>query len=722
MLIRITATNRGPDRASLTLLPTLWFRNTWSWFPGAERPTMHVATDSSGTAVEALRSGMGRYLLECDGAPHLLFTENETNTERLFGVRNASPFVKDAFHSLLIDGHADAVNPLSEGTKCAARYAIDVDPGASHEVRLRLHMGAPGGSAGFGASFAEMFATRKREADEFYDRVTPFPMDDDMRAVQRQAFAGMLWSKQYYGYVVKEWIDGDPAGPPPPPERADGRNHQWEHLYAEDVLSMPDTWEYPWFAAWDLAFHVITLSLIDPEFAKKQLLLLTREWYMHPNGQLPAYEWSFGDVNPPVHAWAALRVYRIEKEMYGTADSLFLERVFQKLLMNFTWWLNRKDADENDIFQGGFLGLDNIGVFDRSAELPTGGHIDQADGTSWMGMYCMNMLAIALELALEKPAYEDIASKFFEHFLRIAEAMNRVGEHEMGLWDDEDGFFYDVLHLPDGRQQALRVRSTVGLAPLFAVATAEESMAARLPGFAARVRWFVEHRPDLADNVASLHTPGEGGRRLLAMVDRDRLRRILYRMLDEAEFLSPHGVRALSKYHKDRPFELCTNGQTHTVDYEPAESRSGTFGGNSNWRGPVWFPINYLVVESLQVFHYYYGDDFKIECPTGSGHWMNLWEVAMEITHRLMGLFVRDPNGRRAVFGEVERFQKDPHWRDHVPFYEYFNGDNGAGLGASHQTGWTGLVAKLIRQCSRYCDHIDEAKPSIAPFAGSTRS
>ena len=706
--IKITAHNRGPERASLTMLPTLWFRNNWSFAPGTARPSLHIASDAPGPAVEALHTELGRMLLECDGAAELLFTENETNRQRLFGVANDTPYVKDAFHRFVIDGDSSAVNPLQEGTKCAALYAIDVAPGASHEIRLRLHNGSPPSS--FGAPFDELFARRKSEADDFYRAVTPFAMTDDMRAIQRQAFAGVLWSKQYYRYVVEQWLDGDPAGPPPPEQRKEGRNHQWVHVYAQNVMSMPDKWEYPWFAAWDLAFHVVVFAMIDPDFAKQQLILLTREWYMHPNGQLPAYEWALDDVNPPVHAWAALRVFRIEKEMYGNADTLFLERVFQKLLMNFTWWLNRKDTDENDIFQGGFLGLDNIGVFDRSAELPTGGHIDQADGTAWMGMYCMNMLSIAIELAMEMPVYEDIATKFFEHFLRIAEAMNHVGSKDIGLWDEEDGFYYDVLHLPNGDHHPLRIRSTVGLAPLFAVATADEWLGERLPTLRQRVQWFLAHRPDLAENVASLVNVGMHGRRLLSIVNRERLARILYRMLDESEFLSAHGVRALSKYHLLRPFMLSANGSTHAVGYEPAESRSGTFGGNSNWRGPVWFPINFLVIEALQVFHHYYGDDFTVECPTGSGRFLNLWDVALELERRLIGLFASDADGRRPVFGDSEKFQRDPYWRDHVLFYEYFNGDTGAGLGASHQTGWTGVVAKLIRQYARY--------GPVAPAAG----
>jgi hypothetical protein len=514
----------------------------------------------------------------------------------------------------------------------------------------------------------------------------------------RQSFAGLLWSKQFYHYVVRDWLEGDPAFPPPPPERLRGRNHDWPQLYNADVISMPDKWEYPWYAAWDLAFHCVPLAVVDSEFAKEQLVLLLREWYMHPNGQLPAYEWALGDVNPPVHAWAAWRVYKIEKKRRGKGDRLFLERVFQKLMLNFTWWVNRKDAEGNNVFEGGFLGLDNIGVFDRSAPLPTGGHIEQADGTSWMGMYTLNMLAIAMELARENPAYEDVASKFWEHFLYIAFAINNIGPDGAQLWDDEDGFFYDVLHLPNGERKSLKVRSMVGLIPLFAVETLEPDLLDRLPAFKRRLEWFIEHRPDLTANVACMRTRGQAERRLLSIADRDRLRRVLAVMLDEREFLSPYGIRALSQIHRERPFMLQVNGHTHRVDYEPAESSSGLFGGNSNWRGPIWFPVNYLLIEALQKFHYFYGDNLKVPCPTGSTSLLDLWEIAAEVSRRLTHIFLRDAHGRRPVYNGTAKFQQDPHWRDLILFYEYFHGDNGAGLGASHQTGWTALVAKLLQQ------------------------
>src|SRR3989337_3039642 len=531
-----------------------------------------------------------------------------------------------------------------------------------------------------------------------------------MRNVQRQAFAGILWNKQFYNYVVEDWLKGDPASPPPP-ERKDGRNHAWIHLYNDDVLSMPDKWEYPWFAAWDLAFHAIPLVMVDPEFAKRQLLLLTREWYMHPNGQIPAYEWAFNDVNPPVHAWAAWRIYKIERKIYGTKDRLFLERVFQKLLLNFNWWVNRKDAEGKNIFEGGFLGLDNIGVFDRSARLPTGGHLEQADGTSWMGMYCLNMLAIALELAKDNPSYEDIASKFYEHFIYIADAMNIIGGEEAGLWDEEDGFYYDVLHLPDGRYHPLKVRSMVGLIPLFAVQTLDQETLRKLPGFKSRLEWFIENRPELRKNVACMRTPGMGERRLLSIVNQDKLRKILRRMLNEKEFLGPYGIRAVSRYHAEHPYVFDINGHEYRVDYEPAESTSGLFGGNSNWQGPIWFPVNFLLIESLQKFHYYLGDNYKVEYPTGSGQEMTLWEVATELSKRLMKIFLKDPSGRRPVYGGSERFQTDPNWGDHILFYEYFHGDNGAGIGANHQTGWTGAVAKLVQQYGEY--HMQQKAPEV---------
>jgi hypothetical protein len=546
--------------------------------------------------------------------------------------------------------------------------------------------------------FDWIFALRQHEADEFYATVTPQDLSPDEQNVMRQGYAGMLWSKQFYHYVVKDWLQGDPDNPPPPEQRRKGRNHNWSHLHNADVISMPDKWEYPWYAAWDLAFHCIPLALIDSDFAKEQLILMLREWYMHPNGQIPAYEWAFGDVNPPVHAWAAWRVYKIDKKRHGKGDRAFLQRVFHKLMLNFTWWVNRKDAEGRNIFQGGFLGLDNIGVFDRSAPLPTGGHIEQSDGTSWMAMYTLNLLTIALELAKEEPCYEDIASKFWEHFIHIAHAISHRGHDSMGLWDEEDGFFYDVLRLPDGSQQPLKTRSMVGLIPLFAVQTLEPELLEQLPSFKRRLEWFIDNRPDLASDLASARTEGVGERRLLAIADETKLRRILKYMLDEREFLSPYGIRGLSKLHGDQPYCLAVNGSQHCISYEPGESSNGVFGGNSNWRGPIWFPLNYLLIESLQKFHHYLGDDFKVELPTGSGNMQHLGEVVGELSRRLRSIFLRDEEGRRPLFGCVEKFQTDPHWRDLLLFHEYFHGDSGAGMGANHQTGWTGLVVKLIDQ------------------------
>ncbi len=557
--------------------------------------------------------------------------------------------------------------------------------------------GVPG-TNDFGAGFDNVFTDRQKEATEFYESRIPKEMSDDARHVMRQAYSGMLWNKQFYHYDVYTWLEGDPAEPEPPPERLHGRNKDWTHLYNDDVISMPDKWEYPWYAAWDLAFHCIPLAIIDPDYAKEQLLLLLREWYMHPNGQLPAYEWAFGDVNPPVHAWAAWRVYKIERRMRGVADRSFLEKVFHKLLLNFTWWVNRKDPEGHNIFQGGFLGLDNIGLFDRSAPLPTGGHLEQSDGTSWMGMYCLNMLAIALELAKDDQAYEDVASKFFEHFVYIARAMNDMGPNGRSLWDNEDGFYYDLLHLPNGEDHFLKIRSMVGLIPLFAVETLEPEIVDRLPGFKRRMQWFIDNHPDVPEHIEMTQRSARGVRRLLSLANRKQLKRILCRMLDETEFLSPHGIRALSRYHLDHPYEVQVNGHTSKVDYEPAESSTEVFGGNSNWRGPIWFPVNYLLIESLQKYHHYFGEDFKIECPTHSRNEQDLWQVAQEISKRLTRIFVRGKDGKRPFAGGQELFNSDPHWRDLILFYEYFHGDNGAGLGASHQTGWTGLVAKLLEQ------------------------
>jgi hypothetical protein len=699
ILIQITVTNRGAARA-LHLLPTLWFRNVWSWVFEPKKPEIVLQRGSAqGSVARTSHPKSGTHFFCSEAESELLFTENETNNERLFGCSNASPWVKDGINDYIVAGRQDAVNRGGFGTKVAAHHRLDLAEGETKAVRLRLSrfdFAAPFDG------FDDLVERRRREADEFYAAVNPHPVGDELRLIQRQAFAGMLWSKQFYRFVVAEWLNGDPTSPPPPVSRRHGRNREWEHVYADDVISMPDKWEYPWFAAWDLAFHVIPFAMIDPAFAKHQLILFTREWYMHPNGELPAYEWSLGDVNPPVHAWAALRVYQIEKKMYGTGDRSFLERIFQKLLLNFTWWVNRKDLDGNNVFQGGFLGLDNIGVFDRSAALPTGGHINQSDGTAWMAVYTLNMLAIALELAQENGVYEDIASKFFEHFLYIANAMNNLAGDGGGLWDEEDGFYYDVLKLEGGSAIPLRLKSLVGLLPLLAVAIGQTGMALRLPEFRKRLLWFVENSKELTANVATLEEEGQDGSRLLAVVGPERIGKILTRMLDETQFLSPHGIRSISKTHEKQPFVLRVGGATYSVGYEPAESTTGTFGGNSNWRGPIWFPANYILIEALQKFHRYFGDDFKVEYPTGSGTMLTLWEVSMELGHCLIALFERDATGLRPVDGGIEQL-RDPHWRDLPAFYDYFHGDTGAGLGASHQTGWTALVAKLIQQHGEYC-------------------
>ncbi|MBD2328664.1 glucosidase [Alkalinema sp. FACHB-956] len=712
ILIRVTLTNRGPESKTLHLLPSLWFRNTWSWNGESDKPILQALEDHHHSVIQASHPTLGQRWLYSQRAEELLFTENETNSEQVFSLPNDSPYVKDSIHRYIIEEAKSAVNPNHIGTKAALHYVLELAPGEVRTVQLRLSDLSPdqvevlaGDRSMFTAEFDATFLARQREADEFYHRITPFALSDDARNVQRQAFAGMLWCKQYYHYVLEDWLKGDSANQPPV-ERKRGRNHEWIHLHTDDILSMCDKWEYPWFAAWDLAFHCIPLAMIDPDFAKYQLDVLTREWYMHPNGQIPAYEWAFGDVNPPVHAWATWRVYQIEQTLYGKADRLFLERVFQKLMLNFTWWVNRKDVEGRNVFQGGFLGLDNIGVFDRSAALPTGGHIDQSDGTSWMGMYCLNMLTIALELAKTNPVYEDIATKFFEHYLYIADAMNRIGDMEVSLWNEEDGFYYDVLHLPDDRQIELKVRSMVGLIPLFAVATLEPETLQQLPNFKKRLEWFIQHRPDLRRNVACMETRGVGARRLLAIASQDKLRRILQKMLDSSEFLSDFGIRAVSRYHAENPYIFYANGQECRVDYEPAESSSGLFGGNSNWRGPIWFPVNFLLIESLQTFHRYLGDEFQVECPTGSGQWMNLQEVAMLLSRRLTQIFLRNEAGHRPVYGGSAILQSDRHWQDFILFYEYFHGDNGAGIGASHQTGWTGLVAALIQELG------EQEKPS----------
>jgi hypothetical protein len=695
ILVKITAVNRGPEPARLRLLPTIWFRNTWSWGGTDPRPVMRQVSD----AIEIHHPSYGRRWLYCEGSPELLFTENESNYKKLFGTENRTACVKDGINDYIVDGAKTAVSSESQGTKAAAHFALEIAAGESVVLRLRLtNLEFAHATQTAFDGFDRSLGLRRCEADEFYETIISQELSADAKNVMRQGFAGMLWSKQFYHYVIKNWLEGDPDNPAPPVERQNGRNKEWPHLYNADIISMPDKWEYPWYAAWDLAFHCVPLALIDPDFAKEQLALLVREWYMHPNGQLPAYEWALGDCNPPVHAWAAWRVYKIDKKHTGKGDRAFLQRVFHKLLLNFTWWVNRKDAEGMNIFQGGFLGLDNIGIFDRSAPLPTGGYIEQSDGTSWMAMYTLNLLAIALELAREDPAYEDVASKFWEHFIYIAHAMSHRGRDGVGLWDEGDGFFYDVLKLPDGHKYTLRIRSLVGLIPLFAVETLEPEILERLPGFRRRLEWFVDNRRDLVSNLACMRTAGTGERRLLSIATRDQLRRILRFMLDEDEFLSPHGIRALSRFHRDHPYTLRVNGTEHGVDYEPAESTSGLFGGNSNWRGPIWYPMNYLLIESLQKFHHYLGDEFKVEFPTRSGNMLTLWQVAAELSRRLTGVFLRDQHGRRPVYSDVEKLQTDPHWRDLIQFHEYFHGDTGKGLGASHQTGWTGLVTKLLQQ------------------------
>ncbi len=695
---RISVFNRGPDEAPVHVLPHIWFRNTWSWGYGRPKPELRALDDGT---IYTNHHHLGkrwwyarehtRSTLKLKIAP-LLFCENETNFQRLFNTPNSSPYPKDSINAAVVHGESSQVNPERRGTKAAAHFQTIIPPGESYSIQVRFSNREKDKPF---HDFDRVFAQRIHEADEFYAAIQNPDLTEDEQNVQRQAFAGLMWGKQFYHYGVEQWLNGDPSSPPPPEMRKRGRNADWTHLYNLDVISMPDKWEYPWYAVWDLAFHTLPIAMIDPEWAKRQIILMLREWYMHPNGQIPAYEWSLGDVNPPVHAWAAWRVYKIARNFTGVSDTDFLERVFQKLLLNFTWWVNRKDADGNNVFQGGFLGLDNIGVFDRSAPLPGNAHMEQADGTAWMGMYCLNMLAIALELARTRPAYEDMATKFFEHFIFIANAINTA------LWDEEDGFYFDVLHYADGRHIPLEIHSFVGLIPLFAIETLEPDLLEMLPRFKRRMDWFIQNRPHLIENVASLSQHGKGGRRLLSLVGQEKLTRVLEHMLAEDKFLSEYGLRSLSKEHAERPFSFDDDGQIHSVRYQPGESPTSMFGGNSNWRGPIWFPVNYLMIEALQKYHHYFGDNLQVELPSGSGDSFALDEVANELSHRLITIFLRNEHGRRAVYGDNPIFQNDPYWRDHILFYEYFHGDSGAGLGASHQTGWTALVAKLIQQMKK---------------------
>lgn len=703
ILIQITVHNRGPESAELHLLPTLWFRNQWSWHGAGDRPVLQQIDQTAGSSVaKAVDAKLGERYLYCSSGAPLLFTENETNTQRIFGVANRTPYVKDGINNYIVHDDHGAVNPAQTGTKAAAHYKLTVAAGNSKTIQLRLTDIAPAAFAGngkvagpFGDGFNKILDDRRSEADEFYKAITPATLSPDEANVMRQALAGMLWSKQFYHYDVDKWLEERGSDPFKATRKAAPRNDHWHHMYNGDVISMPDKWEYPWYAAWDLAFHVIALSLVDPDFAKQQLRLMLRERYMHPNGQIPAYEWNFGDVNPPVHAWSTIFTYRLEKAQQGEGDKEWLKSCFQKLLLNFTWWVNRKDRSGRNVFEGGFLGLDNIGVFDRSAPLPTGGYLEQADGTAWMALFCQNMLEIAAELALTDPDYEDMALKFCEHFLWIASAMGHVGQ-DTGMWDEEDGFYYDVLKLPDGQSQRLKVRSMVGLLPLCAATVFDGKLLAENVELADRFRWFLEARPELRSAIHDPMKAGVAGRRLASILDETRLRRVLSKMLDEKEFLSPYGLRSLSHYHAEHPYVIQAGGQEYRVSYLPAESDTGMFGGNSNWRGPIWMPVNALVIRALLQYYSYYGDNFTVECPTASGRQMNLYQVAEEIARRLTNIFVKDPNGHRPVYGGARQFQDDPNWRDCLLFYEYFHGDNGAGLGASHQTGWTGVIARIM--------------------------
>jgi hypothetical protein len=691
ILIQISVHNRGPEPASLDILPTIWFRNEWSWVAYAEKPLIEQVAKG---VMKASHAQLGERYLYCDAQVPLLFTENETNTERIFGVPNRSRYVKDSFHEYFVQRHDDAVNPEKKGTKAAAHYHLTVQPGECQEIRLRLSQEAPDKRDAF-SDFDDVFEIRHKEADQFYDTIIPRSLNADQANVMRQALAGMLWSKQFYHYDVDKWLEERGCDPFKASRKQAPRNDHWHHMYNGDVISMPDKWEYPWYAAWDLAFHVLALSLVDFDFSKSQLKLMLRERYMHPNGQIPAYEWNFGDVNPPVHAWATIFIYLLDKAHTGKGDTDWLKSSFQKLLLNFTWWVNRKDRAGRNVFEGGFLGLDNIGVFDRSAPLPTGGYLEQADGTAWMALFSQNMLQIAGELAMSDPDYGDMAVKFVEHFLWIASSMTQLGG-ETGMWDEEDGFFYDVLRLPNGQSQRLKVRSMVGLLPLCAATVFSGQVMTKYPELRTRLRRFLEARSEIREAIHDPAKVGVAGRRLASILDENKLRRILSKMLDEKEFLSPFGLRSLSRFHAEHPYVFNAGGREYRVGYLPAESDTGMFGGNSNWRGPIWMPVNALIIRALLNYYTYYGNEFKVECPTGSGKLMNLYQVAEELARRLSHMFLKDTSGRRPIYGATSKFQDDPNWRDLIQFFEYFHGDNGAGLGANHQTGWTGVVARLM--------------------------
>ncbi len=701
MLIRISITNLGPDAAPIHVLPTLWFRNTWSWGRDPRRPTIAAGSDdknrsNSMRTLLAKHFELGEYILYADAADELLFTENETNIKRVFNSSDPTPFVKDAFHECVLLGNRAAVNSKGTGTKAAAHYSRTVGAGQTIAIEVRLSALIDDHPLEYPfADFDALITQRREEADEFYKAVIGERLSADSQSIARQAFAGMLWSKQYYHYVVNDWLKGDPAEPVPPPQRLEGRNHEWRHVFARNVISMPDKWEFPWFASWDLGFHCAALAHVDPQFAKDQIILMLREWYMHPNGQIPAYEWDFGNVNPPVLSMAARAVFDIERSHTGVSDYAFLERVFSKMLLNFTWWVNRKDPLGKNIFQGGFLGMDNIGVFDRG-KLPAGYMLGQADGTSWMAAFARSMLSIALELAEQNPIYEDMASKFWEHFVYIANSMNSLSDPKKSLWHEEDGFFYDHLTKPSGETIPIRARTMVGFVPLFGATVVDANSCQQHPAFNRRRQWFIEHRPDLVESVGPMVTPGAHNTLILGLVRTDQLRRMLAYMLDEREFLSPYGIRAVSRYHLDHPLVMQLDGQEYRLDYEPAESTTDLFGGNSNWRGPIWMPVNFLVIQALREYHLYYGNSFQIECPTGSGHMMTLEQVAKELARRLAHIFLRGADGKRPVFGDYPLYNDDPYWRDFIPFYEYFDGDNGRGCGASHQTGWTGLIAQIL--------------------------